>query len=69
VTPRSHIAVPQIGARNSKQTIRLKVVEASPDAMIAINRLRKVVDCNEEAEHLFGYARRHTRKTNRPSFV
>ena len=39
------------------QAIRLKVVEASPDAMIVINRLREVVDCNEEAEFLFGYGR------------
>jgi PAS domain S-box-containing protein len=39
------------------QAIRLKVVEASPDAKIVINRLREVIDCNEEAEFLFGYAR------------
>ena len=39
------------------EAIRLKVVEASPDAKIVINRLREVIDCNEEAEFLFGYAR------------
>src|SRR5271166_2555239 len=39
------------------QAIRLKVVEASPNAKIVINRLREVIDCNEEAEFLFGYAR------------
>jgi PAS domain S-box-containing protein len=39
------------------QSIRLKVVEASPDAMIVINRLGEVIDCNEEAESLFGYPR------------
>jgi PAS domain S-box-containing protein len=39
------------------QAIRLKVVEASPDAKIVINRLREIVDVNEEAEFLFGYAR------------
>ena len=39
------------------QAIRLKVVEASPDAKIVINRQREIVDCNEEAEYLFGYAR------------
>ena len=39
------------------QAIRLKVVEASPDAKLVINRLREIVDCNEEAEFLFGYAR------------
>jgi PAS domain S-box-containing protein len=39
------------------QAIRLKVVEASPDAKSVINRQREVIDCNEEAEFLFGYAR------------
>ena len=39
------------------QAIRLKVVEASPDAMLVINRLREIVDMNEEAEYLFGSAR------------
>jgi len=39
------------------QSIRLKVVEASPDAMLVINRLGEVIDCNEEAEFLFGYVR------------
>jgi protein-histidine pros-kinase len=39
------------------QAIRLKMVEASPDATFVINRLREVIDCNEEAEFLFGYAR------------
>ncbi len=33
------------------------MLEASPDATIVINRLREVIDCNEEAEFLFGYAR------------
>jgi PAS domain S-box-containing protein len=36
------------------------VVEASPDVKIVINRLREVIDCNEEAEFLFGYARGDT---------
>lgn len=39
------------------QAIRLKVVEASPDAKIVINRRRIIIDLNEEAEFLFGYAR------------
>ncbi len=37
--------------------IRLRVVEASPDAKIVITRQRDIVDLNEEAEFLFGYAR------------
>ena len=39
------------------QAIRLKVVEASPDAKIVINRRQEIIDCNEEAEYLFGYGR------------
>ena len=39
------------------QAIRLKVVEAAPDAFVVINRAQEVVDCNEEAEFLFGYGR------------
>lgn len=39
------------------QALRLKVVEASPDAKIVINRRREIIDLNEEAEFLFGYAR------------
>jgi PAS domain S-box-containing protein len=39
------------------QAIRLKVVEASPDAKIVVNKQRYIVDLNEEAEYLFGYAR------------
>jgi len=39
------------------QAIRLKAVEASPNAIIVINRLREVIDCNEEAEFMFGYGR------------
>ena len=39
------------------QAIRLKIIEASPDATIVIDRLREVIDCNEEAEFLFGYGR------------
>lgn len=39
------------------QAIRLRVVEASPDAKIVINRKREIIDLNEEAEFLFGYAR------------
>jgi PAS domain S-box-containing protein len=39
------------------QAIRLKVVEAAPDAFVVINREQEVVDCNEEAEFLFGYGR------------
>jgi PAS domain S-box-containing protein len=39
------------------QAIRLKVVEAAPDAFVVINRERVVVDCNEEAEFLFGFGR------------
>jgi PAS domain S-box-containing protein len=39
------------------QEIRLKVVEASPDAKIVVNKARDIIDMNEEAEFLFGYAR------------
>jgi PAS domain S-box-containing protein len=39
------------------QAIRLKVVEASPDAKIVINRRREIIDLNEEAESVFGYGR------------
>ena len=39
------------------QALRLKVVEASPDAKIVINRHGSILDLNEEAEYLFGYAR------------
>jgi PAS domain S-box-containing protein len=39
------------------QAIRLKVVEASPDAKIVVNKQRYIIDLNEEAEYLFGYAR------------
>jgi len=39
------------------EAIRLKVVEASPDAKIVIDRHGVIVDLNEEAEFLFGYAR------------
>ncbi len=43
--------------RETLQAIRLKVVEAAPDAFVVINRSQEVVDCNEEAEFLFGYGR------------
>jgi PAS domain-containing protein len=39
------------------QAIRLKVVEASPDAKIVVNKWSDIVDMNEEAEFLFGYTR------------
>jgi protein-histidine pros-kinase len=39
------------------QAIRLKVVEASPDAKIVIDRSGNIIDVNEETEFLFGYAR------------
>jgi PAS domain S-box-containing protein len=39
------------------QAIRLKVVEASPDAKIVVNKWSDIVDMNDEAEVLFGYAR------------
>ena len=39
------------------QAIRLKIIEASPDPTIVIDGLREVIDCNEEAEFLFGYGR------------
>lgn len=39
------------------QAISLKVVEASPDAKIVIDRKRDIILLNEEAEFLFGYAR------------
>lgn len=37
--------------------IHLKVVDASPDAKIVINKKREIIIFNEEAEFLFGYAR------------
>lgn len=39
------------------QAIRLKVVEASPDAKIVIDDSGIIVDMNEEAEMLFGWHR------------
>jgi PAS domain-containing protein len=47
------------------QAIRVKVVEASPDAKIVVKKQRYIVDMNEEAEYLFGYARRSIGKEDR----
>lgn len=39
------------------QEIRLKMVEKSPDAKFAVAPNHEIVDCNEQAELIFGYHR------------
>lgn len=49
--------MPSACSLETLQAIRLKAVEALPDAMLVVNHNRIVVDMNEEAELIFGRAR------------